>query len=77
MIIPELSTLTRLATYFDLLTRQGPGRGYYPEPPKSILIVRLDNLEAIKEFEASHVFKFCTGARYLGGYIGDDKSRQD
>ena len=37
----DLGTFTRLATYFDSLTRQGPGRGYYPEPPKSVLIVLL------------------------------------
>ena len=34
-----LGMFTRLETYFDSLTRQVPGRGYYPEPPKSVLIV--------------------------------------
>ena len=66
-----------LETYFDLLTRQGPGRGYYPEPSKGILIVHLDNLEAGKLFGARHGFKVCTGARYMGGYIGDDNSKCD
>ena len=28
-------------------------------------------------FGESHGFKVCTGARYLGGYIGDDESKQD
>ena len=66
-----------LENYFDLLTCQGPGQGYYSEPSKSVLIVCLDNLEAGKVFGARHVFKVCTGARYLGGYIRDDKSKHD
>ena len=37
----DLGTFARLATYFDLLTCQGPGRGYYPEQSNSVLIVRL------------------------------------
>ena len=28
-------------------------------------------------FGRRHVFKVCTGARYLGGYIGDEKSKRD
>ena len=60
-----------------MLTLQGPGRGYYTELSKSVLIVRPENLEAGKEFEAYHGFKVCTGARYLGGYIGDDESKRN
>ena len=70
-----LGTLAILETYYDSLTGQGPGRGYHPEPSKIVLIVRPDNLEAGKLFGRRHVFKVCTGARYLGGYIGDDKSK--
>ena len=39
-----------IETYFDLMTRQGLGRGYHPEPSKRLLIVRLENLEAGKVF---------------------------
>ena len=28
-------------------------------------------------FGARHGFRVCTGARYLGGYIGDDESKRD
>ena len=35
-----LDMLARLETYFDFLTRQGPGRGYHPESTKSVLIIR-------------------------------------
>ena len=60
-----------------MLTRQGPGRGYYPKPSKSVLIVHTENIEAGKEFRSRHGFKVCTDARYLGGYIRDDKSKSD
>ena len=70
-----LGTFTRIETYFDSITLQGPGRGYYTKPSKSVLIVRPDNIEAGKYFRACHGFKVCMGARYLGGYIGDDESK--
>ena len=35
-----LGTFTRLETYFDLLTCQGLGRRYHPEPTKIVLVVR-------------------------------------
>ena len=49
-------TFARLKIYFDLLTRQGPGRGYHPEPSKIILIIRPENIEAGKLFGISHGF---------------------
>ena len=73
----DLGTFARIETYFDSMTRQGPGRGYHPEPTKSVLIVCPKNLEAKKVFEARPGFRVCTGARYLRGYIGDDKSKHD
>ena len=67
----------RLEAYFDSLTRQGPGRGYHPKLTKSVLIVHPENLEEGKVFGARHVFRVCTGACYLGYYIGDDESKRD
>ena len=55
-----------LETYFDLLTRQILGQGYYPEPYKSVLIIRTDNLKAGKVFGARHGFKVCTAHVILG-----------
>ena len=72
-----LGTFARIETYFNSLTRQGLGRRYYPEPSKSILIVHPENLKDGKEFGPRHGFKVCTGARYLGGYIGDNESKSD
>ena len=72
-----LCMLTRIKTSFNLLTRQGPGRGYYPESSMSVLIVHPENLEYRKEFSAHHGFKVFTGACFLRGYIGDDKSKSN
>ena len=35
------------------------------------------NLELGEEFRQSHGFRVCRGARYIGGYIGDDKTKGD
>ena len=70
-----LGTFAILETYFDSLTRQGPGRGYHPQPTKSVLIVLPDNIEAGKVFGERHRFRVFMGARYLGGCIGDDESK--
>ena len=69
-----LGKFTRLETYFDSLTRQGPGRGYHPKQSKSLLIVRPENIQDGKVFGVHHGLKVCTGKRYLGGYIGGDES---
>ena len=71
-----LGMLAIIETYFNSLTRQGPGCGYYPRLSKSILIVHPDNFEDRREFGARHRFKVCTGARYFGGYIKDDDSKK-
>ena len=67
----------KLETYFDLLTRQGPGRGYHTVPTKSVMTVRPDNPDSGKVFGVCHGFRVCMGVHYLGGYIGDDDSKSD
>ena len=62
----SLSMFAIIETYFNSLTRQGPGRVYYTKLSKSVLIVHPENLEAGKEFGACHGFKVFTVARYLG-----------
>ena len=57
-----LRTFTKIERYFNFLTHQGPGRGYYPKLSKSVLIVHPDNLQDKKEFRARHGFKVCIGA---------------
>ena len=69
----SLGTFSIIETYFNCITRKGPGCGYHPELPQSVLIVHPENPEAKKVFGVRHRFKVCTGARYLGNYIRDDR----
>ena len=46
-----------LDEYFKALKRNGPERGYFSEPTKSILVVNPQNLEAGVEFRRRHGFK--------------------
>ena len=61
-----LGTFARIETYFDSLTCQGPGRRYYPEPSKSILLVHPENIEDKKKCGARHKFKVLTDHVILG-----------
>ena len=72
-----LGTFAIIETYLNLLTCQGPGRGYYPEPSKSVLIVHPKNIKDRKELGTSNGCKVCKSARYLGGYIRDNESKRN
>ena len=60
-----------------MFTLQVPGRGYHSDPTNGVLIICLENIEAGKVFGARHGFRVCKGARYFGGYIGDNESKCD
>jgi hypothetical protein len=52
------------------LQELGPAYGYFPEPSKSIIIVRAHNRTRAKSSFDNLGFKWQTGGRYLGGYVG-------
>jgi hypothetical protein len=60
---------------FLRLLQLGPDYGYYPEPTKSILVVSTANLARTNADFADLGFKFMTGSRYLGGFIGEEAGR--
>ena len=72
-----LGTFDNIGLYFNSLKWFGTVRGYYPEHSKRVLIVHSYNLTAREDFGLLHGFKVFTGARYLGGFIGDDESKRD
>ena len=61
--------------FFNLLVEEGPARGYFPEPTKSILVVKPQLVEAAKLRFEPLGFKISTGDRYLGGFLGDSTSQ--
>ena len=72
-----LGMFDNIGLYSNSLKLFSPVRGYYPEPSKIVLIMHPDNLTAGKYFGLCHVFKVCTGACYLGGFIGFDEFKRD
>ena len=53
------------------------GTKVLPQTFKIVLIVNSDNLEARKMFGSRHGFKVCTGACYLGRYMGENESKRE
>jgi hypothetical protein len=62
----------KIERFFRRLCEIGPLFGYYPEPTKSILIVRQHNLEEARLRLSA--FRVKTGNRYLGGFIGEEEA---
>jgi hypothetical protein len=63
-----------IAAAMALLETQGPRRGYYPEPAKSIFVGRPADLPAARAALESFDFQYHEGHRYIGGYVGSDES---
>jgi hypothetical protein len=69
-------SFTDLRQFFLRLQEIGPAYGYFPEPSKSILIVRAHNRTRAKSTFDNLGFKVQTGSRYLGGYIGSKADQE-
>ena len=68
---------SNILQYFKRLQDEGPARGYFPEPTKSILVVQPRNVERAKATFAPLGFTIVTGARYLGGHVGTVESKNE
>ena len=51
---------------------QGPPRGYFPDPTKSVLVVSLQNVLLAEAFFWGYGFQIMTGSQYLGGFVGTE-----
>ena len=63
-----------IATAMKLLLDKGPQREYYPEPAKSIFIGQEEDTPRAKTVLAEFNFAHRDGMRYLGGFIGTEKT---
>ena len=62
-----------IAKAVRLLEDQGPARGYYPEPAKSVFVpCRPTETHLCQADLAEFNFQYREGARYVGGFIGTD-----
>ena len=66
-----------IAEAMDILQRLGPSRGYYPEPTKLIFVCRQADRRKAKELLDDFEFIHWDGARYIGGFIGTEESRNE
>ena len=70
-------TFQKVHAHFRDLQAQGPARGYYPEPTKSILVVAPGNVARDEEHFRGLGIQALTGNHYLGGFIGDADAERD
>jgi len=63
-----------IAKAMRLLADQGPARGYYPEPAKSIFLCNPTDDATAREVLAEFAFRHLDGHRYIGGFIGTPAS---
>jgi len=66
-----------IAKAMRLLAEQGPARGYYPEPAKSIFLCRPQDDDAARRILAEFAFRHLDGHRYVGGFIGTAARRDE
>ena len=61
----------------DLLLRHGPFHGYYVNTGKSVVVCRTEYLDACRTELSGYNFRYSNGERYLGGYLGEDDTRDE
>ena len=66
--VGELSSVRR---WFDRLLTDGPAYGYFPEPSKTVLVVRSSDLERANDLFHDLGVSVVTGSRFLGGFVGE------
>jgi hypothetical protein len=72
-----VARLKKLVEWLTLLMEEGPTFGYFPEPAKSILIVAPAMVEEAKRiFTGPLKVTVVTGARFLGGFVGEESKRR-
>ena len=75
--ITAAGSLDALKKWWDHLLKIGPSYGYYPQPTKSWLIVKPDQLEQAREkFAGTEINITSDGERHLGAVIGTDENKR-
>ena len=72
--VGESSSVRR---WFDKLLTDGPAYGYFPEPSKTVLVVRSSDLERANDLFHDLGVSVVTGSRFLGGFVGEQSLAAD
>ena len=62
--------LQELRLWFEMLCRDGPDYGYFPEPTKSYIVVDECDIQSTQNIFSTIGVKVVTSQRLLGGHIG-------
>ena len=66
------SSITSLRDYWNELSKEGPGYGYFPNAKKTVLLVKPEHRDdADRLFSNTGINIRSTGCRYLGGSLGE------
>ena len=65
-----ISNLKCVLYWMELLIREGPTNGYYPEPEKSYILLSSKFTEVANELFSPYGVTVTEGSRVLGGFVG-------
>ena len=66
-----IGELSFIRQWFDRLLSGGPAYGYFPEPSKTVLVVRSSYLQKANDLFHDLGVRVVTGSRFLGGFVGE------
>jgi hypothetical protein len=66
---------SNVAAAMASLIQDGPVRGYFPSPKKSIVLVRPADQAAAHSHLGEFQSRYQAGARYLGSFLGAESER--
>lgn len=72
-----IGELKNLKEWLDLVIREGPKYGYYPEPSKSYLVVDKKYVAQAHEIFDEYKIKIVEGKRFLGGFVGTGTEKNE
>ena len=72
---PSVTTFEGIRFHIDDLMVQGPQRGYFQEPTKSVMVVSPHNVPRTEAFFRGYGLQILTGSRYLGGFVGSKEKQ--
>ena len=70
--------LRRLRSWWDALVQKGQAFGYYPNPSKTLLVVKPARVSEAREvFDGTGIQIRTEGREYLGGYVGQKEPAEE